>query len=220
MRHEIINDVNLTIRSLLEAELKTVFKNVAVKLADLENFKKGETKTGVNIFLYHVHVNEINIRTTQEPEVVEQGAEGESIYLYYPPPVPLTLNFMLTPFASEPQTEYRLLGRIIQVVQENPTLSGEQLKGDWLPSLEKLSLLPDVHLTFERQLEIFRAFDAPMKMSVGYIARILMQSDKVVKRSKITRAVRPDLGRSNSSPADSRMPGNSGMVPPPRGTQT
>lgn len=206
MRHEIINDINLTVRTLLETELKSVFKNVAVKLADLENFKKGETKTGVNIFLYNVQVNEIGIKTNQEPDQVEEGPEGETLYLYYPPPIPLTLSFMITPFASDPQTEYRLLGRILQVVQECPILSGEQLKGDWLPKLEKISLTPDIHLTFERQLEIFRAFDAHIKMSVGYIARTYLESDKVVKRSKIARSVRPDLGRSNPQPADSRQP--------------
>lgn len=220
MRHEIINDVNLTIRSLLETELKTVFKNVSIRLADLENFKKGETKTGINVFLYHVHVNEIGIKTTQEPDIVDDGPDGESLYVFYPPPIPLTLSFMLTPFASDPQTEYRLLGRILQVVQENPLLTGGLLKGDWLPTQERLALMPDVHLTFERQLEIFRAFDAPVKMSVGYIARILLQSDKVMKKSKVAKSVRPDFGRTNNAPGDSKTSGTQGGMSPAQNRAT
>lgn len=212
MKHEIINDINLTIRSLLENELRSVFKNVAVKLADLENFKKGETKTGVNVFLYHVQINEIQINYNSAPDQEDPGPDGEITFVYRPPPVPVTLSFMLTPFASEPQTEYRLLGRIIQVAQENPLLTGEQLKGDWLPKEGRLALMPDTHLTFERQLEIFRGFDAPLKMSVGYIARTYVQSDKVMKRAKIAKGVTPDLGRQNNSPSDPRKaPAQGGM---------
>ncbi len=194
MRHEIINDINLTLRTLLEEELQGVFKNVAVKLADLENFKKGETKTGINVFPYAVTINEPGYRTREQVRHLEQGEHGEPVYVFYPRPVPLTLSYMITPFATDPQTEYRLLGRIIQIFQENPTVSGKRLKGEWLPKQEKISFSPDYGFSVDRQMEMFRAYEIPFKMSVGYLARTFLDSDKVIRQSKVARGVRHDEG--------------------------
>ncbi len=194
MRHEIINDINLTLRTLLEEELKGVFKNVTVKLADLEDFKKGETKTGINVFPYGVTINEPGYRTKEEVRHLEQGENGEPVYVFYPRPVPITISFMITPFATDPQTEYRLLGRIIQVFQENPVVTGARLKGAWLPKQDKISFSPDYGFSVDRQMEIFRAYDIPFKMSVGYLARAYLDSDKVIRQSRVARGIRHDEG--------------------------
>ena len=200
MRHEIINDINLTLRDLLKEELKGVFKNVGVKLADLENFKKGETKTGMNIFPYAITINEPGFRTKQGVKQVKNNMDGTTIYVFHPRPVPITISYMVTPFATDAQTEYQLLGRVIQVLQENAMLSGDRLRGDWLPTQEKISFTPDYGFSVDRQLELFRAYDVSFKMSVGYLARAYMDSDKVVRKSKIARGVRHGEGPDEQAP--------------------
>lgn len=197
--HEIFNDVNATLKNLLEVELKQVFKNVMVRVSDLHNLSSGDTKTGVNLFLYEVVLNEQGVKQQEEVAQEEEDPEtGEWSVAYYPAPVRLSLRYVITPFASDSATEYRLLGRIIQIFQENPVMSGDKLRGEVLPLYGRLGVVPDPHLRMGAQREIFGAYSERYKLSAGYVARVEMSSSKVLRRTRLVKERRADVRRSGA----------------------
>ena len=193
--HEIINDVNVTLKALLEAELKRVFRNVNVRLGDLHNLSQGDSKSGVNLFPYEVVVNEAGSVRNDNMAEEEDPETGQVFAITYPQTIRLSLHYMVTPFASDPQTEYRLLGRIMQIFQENTALMGEQLKGEVLPEFRSLGLTSDTRLRYERIADIFRGYSERPKLSAGYIARVELVSMKPLKRTKLVKERRANFRR-------------------------
>lgn len=194
--HEIINDVNLTLKNLLELELKHVFRNVSVRLGDLHNLSQGDSKSGVNLFLYEIVLNEAGLAKQEDVREEHEDPEtGETYAVFYPAPVRLSLHYIITPFASDPQTEYRLLGRILQIFQENAGLQGDLLKGEALGSYPNLRINPDTNLRYERLADIFRAFNERPKLSAGYAARVELFSTKVLRRTRLVKERRAAVRR-------------------------
>lgn len=194
--HEIINDVNLTVKALLEGELKHVFRNVTVRLGDLHNLSQGDSKSGVNLFLYEIVVNEAGLKSQEDiKEEVEDPETGEVYAIFYPAPVRLSLHYCVTPFASDPQTEYRLLGRILQIFQENSALAGDELRGEVLPTYRGLRLNADTSLRYERLADIFRGYNERPKLSAGYVARVELFSTKVLRRTRLVKERRANVHR-------------------------
>lgn len=194
--HEIINDVNLTVKALLELELKHVFRNVTVRLGDLHNLSQGDSKSGVNLFLYEIVVNEAGLTKQEEIRQEEEDPEtGEVHAIFFPPPVRLSLHYIITPFASDPQTEYRLLGRILQIFQENSALEEDRLKGEVLPTYQSLRLNADTGLRYERLADIFRAYSERPKLSAAYVARVELFSTKVLRRTRLVKERRSSVRR-------------------------
>lgn len=195
--HEILNDVNATLKNLLEAELKMVFKNVTVRVSDLHNLSSGDSKTGVNLFLYELILNEQGVRQQEEVAQEEENPEtGEWSVAYYPAPIRLSLRYIITPFASDSPTEYRLLGRILQIFQENSVMTGDMLRGEVLPQYGRLGVVPDPHLRMGAQREIFGAYTERYKLSAGYVARVEMASSKVIRRTRLVKERRAEVRRS------------------------
>lgn len=195
--HEIINDVNVTLKALLEKELKQVFRNVSVRLGDLHNLSQGDSKSGVNLFLYELIVNEQGLHKQEKIQKEEVDPEtGETYALFYPPPLRLSLHYLITPFASDPQTEYRLLGRILQIFQENGAIADDALRGEILSTYPVLRFTPDISLRYERIADIFRAYSERPKLSAGYIARVELFSTKVLKRTRLVKERRASVRRS------------------------
>lgn len=194
--HEIINDVNLTLKAVVEKELRQVFRNVSVRLGDLYNLSQGDSKSGVNLFLYEIVVNEPGLSRQEELKEEQESSEtGEIEAVYYPAPLRLSLHYLITPYASDPQTEYRLLGRVYQIFQENSGLEGDQLRGEVLPTFSKLGVTPDTNLRYERLADIFRAYSERPKLSAGYVARVELFSAKVLRRTRLVKERRARVRR-------------------------
>jgi hypothetical protein len=86
--------------------------------------------------------------------------------------LPLDLHYMLTPWASDPELEHRIIGRAMQCLDTTPLLSGPLLTpaGGWAPNEGVQMILEDVPTEW-----VMRTFDSlPMdfKLSVPYVARI------------------------------------------------
>lgn len=115
----------------------------------------------LSIFLYRIDCN----KTTRSAWSAIGSQTGVSH-------LPLDLHYMLTPWASDPEIEHRIVGRAMQCLDTTPILSGPLLTpaGGWAPNEGVQILLEDVPTEW-----IMRTFDSlPMdfKLSVPYVARI------------------------------------------------
>lgn len=88
------------------------------------------------------------------------------------PPMALLLRYMLTPWSGDRLTDHRLLGRAMQVLYNNPVLSGTQLLGQLAGTDQalKISLSP---LTIEERARVWYAIQQPYHLSVTYEVRVV-----------------------------------------------
>lgn len=86
--------------------------------------------------------------------------------------LPLDLHYMLTPWASDPEIEHRIIGRAIQCLETTPILSGPLLTpaGDWAPNEGVQVVLEDTPT--EWVMRTFDSLPTDFKLSVPYLARI------------------------------------------------
>src|SRR6478735_6414671 len=81
---------------------------------------------GLSMWLYRVERDEtrLNDPPTQRP------LPGGGVEIV-PPPLPLRLHYLMTPVVdSGPDTEQRILGRLLQLFHMQPILGGADLRGD------------------------------------------------------------------------------------------
>jgi hypothetical protein len=107
------------------------------------------------------------------------------------PPMSLTLKYLLTPFAPQPEDEQRILGRAMQALYEDAIFSGPDLRGGPAPlglvgSADILAVTLDA-LTLEERSRIFHAIQQPYRLSLSYqvrVANIDPEQDRLVELAR------------------------------------
>jgi hypothetical protein len=107
--------VGKAIVKILAESSHNEFPNAEFKLiqtADLTKVKR-HSKEGASICLYHIGINPVwrNVLPSLDPT-------GNRAL----PPIPLNLRFLVTPWAGDPEKQYRLIGWIIHVLGNTPVL--------------------------------------------------------------------------------------------------
>lgn len=86
--------------------------------------------------------------------------------------LPVDLHYMMTPWATDPELEHRIIGRTLQALETTPILSGPLLTpaGGWAPTDAVQILLEDVPT--EWVMRTFDSLPTDFKLSIPYVARI------------------------------------------------
>jgi uncharacterized protein DUF4255 len=126
----------------------------------------------LSIFLYRIDYNK-TMRAAWSA-VGSQDGRGH---------LPLDLHYMLTPWASDPEHEHRIIGRAMQCIETTPLLTGPLLTpaGGWAPNEAVQLLLEDVPT--EWVMRTFDSLPTDFKLSVAYVARITRIDSRRVFRS-------------------------------------
>jgi hypothetical protein len=135
-------------------------------LASTEDFKTGGsarlTLPCLSIFLYRIDYNK-----TMRAAWSGIGSQDGLGHL------PLDLHYMLTPWATDPELEHRIIGRTMQCLETTPILAGPLLMpaGSWAPQEAVQLILEDVPT--EWVMRTFDSLPTDFKLSVPYLARIV-----------------------------------------------
>jgi hypothetical protein len=82
---------------------------------------------GLSLWLYRVVRDEHRLN---DPPVLRPRPTGRVDLV--PPPLPLRLHYLVTPLTrNSPDTEQRILGRVLQLVHSRPIVSGAALRETW-----------------------------------------------------------------------------------------
>jgi hypothetical protein len=118
-----------------------------------------DTAPWLILFVYQVDANAY--LRNELPERID--AEN-----YRPAPATLDLFYMLVPYATARDTEYQILGRVVQVLASYPVLTGSQLRGSLAGSAVELHVVPTT-LSMEDLLRLWNTFtNRPFKVSLAY----------------------------------------------------
>ncbi len=139
----------------------------------------------VTIFLYRVDYN-----TTMRAAWSQVGFHDGRAHL------PVDLHFLLTPWGTNADHEMRIIGRVIQCLDENPILNGPMLDNlsNWTPHEGVQVCLED--LSTEDIMRIYDSLPVNFKLSVPYVARVLRvdgrRADAGVPTVTVTRGIKPE----------------------------
>lgn len=125
---------------------------------------------GLSVWLYRVVRDEA--RLNDPPQVRPVPGGGVEII---PAPLPLRLHYLITPLSDDsPDTEQRILGRVLQLLHSVPTLSGAALRGDLAGSDSEVHTRLEA-LPLDEIARVWEALEGSYQLSLSYevsLARI------------------------------------------------
>jgi hypothetical protein len=163
---DVISAVSETLEARLTAGLSTLGPPApAAKLHDLVTAVTGDPPT-VTLFLYQV-VEDPTVRGRPKVQRIVNGNVMVS-----KPPLGLCLHYMVSAWAGDPQTEQRLLGRVLQVLYDDATLDGTDLTGvlAGTDAVLNVSLAP---LVLEDRARVWSAIGQTYRLSINYEVRVV-----------------------------------------------
>jgi len=166
-RHQVISEVSNTLRTVLWHAFETgntngvslsseVGSREAIRLSNPTEVIREHTGK-FSLWLYNLWENEF-LRNIGEPSP-------------QPPPLTLTLRFMLTAITNDTNMDQILLGRAMEAFHSRPTIMVPAGKDtDGTPISEEISLKL-MRLTLEDMSRIWDALSEPYRLSVCYEVR-------------------------------------------------
>lgn len=135
----------------------------------------------LTIHLYHVEDGTIMGAAPyrQESRDVQRAA-----------PLPLKLSYLITAHSKAPvQTraadEYRIIGRVMQLLRDNSRLSGESLSGSLRESGAEIHV-DMLRTTYEQMLQIWNSNTKPYKLSLAcQISALELDSNRIRRYGRV-----------------------------------
>ncbi|HXJ09380.1 MAG TPA: DUF4255 domain-containing protein [Burkholderiales bacterium] len=194
----VLADTSETLRSLLEGELTadlapgglaTFFGGASteVSIATPEEMIR-QKKQGLSVWLYRVARDETRLN---DPPAVRPLAGG-GVELV-PPPLPLRLHYLMTPLAPKaPDTEQKILGRVLRTFHSRPLVSGALLRGDLIGTGTEISVRLEP-MTLEEITRVWEALEGSYQLSISYeVTLALIPSAALPLRPSLVESVRRD----------------------------
>lgn len=165
-RPNVIGDFGDTLVALLRDGLTDVVDDPAgIDLASADELTNVDyaTSAAVTIFLYRVAING---ETRNGPR--RTLADGQTTR----PLLPIDLHFLITPWARNTGDEYRIAGRILQLLYDNAELGPAQLRGNaWSPGDSVQIILESLPL--DDHYRIWDTTGSPYRLSLTYLVRVI-----------------------------------------------
>lgn len=138
------------------------------------------TNPVLSIFLYRVSHN---------AEMRNMPSYRTGISTATPAPLPLQLEYVFTPFASNIETEFSILERIAGLFYDNSVLSGSQLTGDLVANGNtELRIVPN-DLSVDEINKLWQAFqNNPYHLGIAYmVSPVYVPSTKTEEFKRVVR---------------------------------
>jgi hypothetical protein len=121
------------------------------------------TAQGLSMWLYRVERDENRLN---DPPV-QRPLPGGGVEIV-PPPLPLRLHYLMTPLVDNgPDTEQRILGRVLQVFHMQPMLAGADLRGDLIGTDARIGVRLEA-LTLDETSRVWDALEGSFQLAVSY----------------------------------------------------
>jgi Pvc16 N-terminal domain len=165
--YPVISAVSQTLRTLLTANITqstdTQIKNVPIELLSPREMQDNSETLGVSVWLY---------RVARMAEMLNEPPLRVSINQIARTPLPLQLHFLVTPVADDPLTRHALLGKVLQVFNDNSILRGADLQGILQGTTDQLRVVLET-LSLEDLSLVWDALSEPYQLSVSYLMQVV-----------------------------------------------
>lgn len=89
------------------------------------------------------------------------------------PPMALDLNYLITPLLKAPRDQQIVLGKVMQILYDRPTLEGPDLAGSLGTSDETVRVVFNA-VPLQEVSWVWQALETPYRLSVSYAVRVTM----------------------------------------------
>jgi hypothetical protein len=165
--YTVISAVSQTLHDLLRANISDI--TLDISLRSPKEMEQNGPAAGVSVWLYKVSrmaemLNEPPQRRRDDQELVR--------------PLPVLLYYLVTPITADPSTSQTVLGKVLQVFNDNAILRGADLRGTLQGTTEQLRINLEA-LTLEELSQIWYALNEPYQLSVTYLVQVVnIDSDR------------------------------------------
>jgi hypothetical protein len=165
--YPVISAVSQTLRTLLTANITqstdSQIKNVPIELLSPRELQDKNETLGVSVWLY---------RVARMAEMLNEPPQRISQNQIVPTPLPLLLCYLVTPVAGDPLTRHALLGKVLQVMNDNAIIRGADLQGILLGTGDQLRVVLEA-LSLEDLSLVWDALSEPYQLSVSYMVQVV-----------------------------------------------
>jgi hypothetical protein len=200
MSYTNIYSASETLRTLIEADLRAdVGPNGLASLFDGGGFsvelatpqEMGADAQGVSVWLYRVLRDDHRLN---DPPRLRPRPDGDVDVI--PPPLPLRLHYLITPLAADaPDTEQKILGRVMQLMHSRPLLAGTALQGDLAGTDSELCVRLE-SLSLEELTRIWDALEGSYQLSISYEVTLAnIESVLLPGRAPLVESVHPGFAQ-------------------------
>jgi hypothetical protein len=119
--------------------------------------------TGVSLWLYKV---------SRMAEMLNEPPERKVANQVIRTPLPVLLYYLVTPISADPLARHVLLGKVLQVFNDNAILRGLDLQGVLAGTTEQLRVNLEA-LSLEELSLVWEALSEPYQLSVTYLVQVV-----------------------------------------------
>jgi len=171
-----------TLKAILEANItnrsEPELKGVPIDLRSPKEMREANNTTGISLWLY---------RVARNADVLNNPPRRPAPDKILHRPLPIDLYYLVTPIANDPEDEQLLMGRVIQVFNDHPILSGSDLKDSLQGNSDELRVIFESQ-SLEDLTKVWYSLQESYQLSVTYIVQLVgIDSDlEPVKSSAVT----------------------------------
>ncbi len=180
----VVREMGETIVEIIRVAVANLVPAENVKIATPDSFRDLATALPptITVFLYRIGVNSV---MRNGPRV--SLGNGKTTR----PLLPLDLSYLITPWVKDPREQHSVLGVVLQAMYDHAELGPADLVGkSWSPD-DSVQLVQET-LTLEEHFCIWDTVEAPYRLSLTYMARIvgIRSTEEVVAPPVVQAALR------------------------------
>ena len=168
-QHHIIKETSETLGQLLQNTFKeSGYKRVHLVVAAPKQEAIEGKLPAVSAYLYNIVIDEegISSNRTLKQVVQEMQPDGTVREVSRDMPLWVRLDYLISTWAQTPEEEQLLMGVAIKGILEHPTLSGPDLKGESMASVEYIPLLLSQKLDEGVLSRFWASLNQPIKPAI------------------------------------------------------
>lgn len=171
--YTVLRAASRTLHALLKREItdsgEPEISGITIELRSPKELRVSGVQTAVSLWLY---------RVTRNAELLNAPPERLSATEVRGPGLPLTLHYLVTPFAEDTAVEQVLLGRALQVLQDHAIVRGADFADSLVGERAELRVTLDT-LPLEELTRVWDALKEPYELSASYRVQVLtIDSDR------------------------------------------
>jgi len=178
---EVIKDITVTLRELLEQEFKKVgftTVNVSIDRPKKENIKSFPT---VSCYLYHLAFHAGYYKERTDTLVTTHTRDGKVMEYYQDAPAYLFANYIISVFGNNSNEENLLLGLTIKVLLEHAIIKGDDLKSPGFAPDDQINIYPNLATDYNDILAFWRSLNEEVRPSLQYMVKFRIESERKSK---------------------------------------
>ncbi len=165
--YTVISAASATLKQILRQNITTSadpqLTGVEIYLLSPKEMEKAGHTIGISVWLYKV---------SRMAEMLNEPPERKVANQIIRTPLPVLLYYLVTPITDDPLSRHMLLGKVLQVFNDNAILRGTDLQGVLSGTTEQLRVNLEA-LSLEELSLVWDALSEPYQLSVTYLIQVV-----------------------------------------------